>query len=589
MKLYSLTAALLLGALQSSAFAADANPKINSDVQLRAMLDEMARAKTLQLNNLDKPYFVQYTIGDGDEVFITAALGGILGSNRGRSRSPRVDVRVGGYQFDNTNSIFSSFARLGGIPLDDDYLAFRDALWLASDVAYKSATEQITRKRNALREIAEPDQTPDFAPAKPVVVLDDPPHFNIDQHKWEETLRRVSGRFAASPLVTQSFVRFRAISSTYRLVNTEGTVVRIPQELSDVAIRAEALAPDGSRVWDYQTAVGLRVQDLPAPQELETMAASVATELDNLVKAPIAEDYSGPVLFEQEAAAQMMASTLTDAIRLQRKPIAPPGSNNPGTTLESVWSTKMGSKVLPEWLSVIDDPSKEQFHGKVLVGAYKIDDEGVPAQRVVLVQNGVLKGFLSSREPVKTIDASNGHGRLPGAFGSEEAVASNLFVEASSTVKEKEMKAKLLERVKTAGLKYGILIRRLDFPSTAGASELQSMGRQMQKGGYSRSLNSPLLAYRVYLDGHEELVRGLRFKDFSAKDLRDISLASDQPFAFAYVSNGSSFNHTDSGSSATTISVIAPSLLFDSLDMAQADSEPGKLPAVSAPALLAQQ
>jgi hypothetical protein len=190
---------------------------------------------------------------------------------------------------------------------------------------------------------------------------------------------------------------------------------------------------------------------------------------------------------------------------------------------------------------------------------------------------------------VKTLNASNGHGRLPGAFGSEEAVASNLFIEAVNAVPEREMKAKLLEKVKTAGLKYGILLRRLDFPSTAGAGELQSMGRQMQKGGYSRSLNSPLLAYRVYLDGREELVRGLRFKDFSAKDLRDISLASDQPFAFSYVSNGSSFNHTDAGSSATTISVVAPSLLFDSLDLAAADSEPGKLPVVPAPALLAQQ
>jgi hypothetical protein len=240
-------------------------------------------------------------------------------------------------------------------------------------------------------------------------------------------------------------------------------------------------------------------------------------------------------------------------------------------------------------MSLIDDPLQEEFHGTLLAGAYKIDDEGVPAQRLVLVQNGVLKSYLSSREPVRTIDASNGHGRLPGAFGSEQAVPGNLFIEAGNTAKEKDMKAKLLEKVKAAGLRYGILIRRLDFPSTAGGNELQSIGRQLQKGGYSRSLNSPLLAYREYPDGREELVRGLRFKDFSAKDLRDISLASDQPFAFSYVSNGSSFNHADAGSSATTVSVIAPSLLFDSLDLAQADNEPGKLPVVPAPAFIAQQ
>jgi hypothetical protein len=257
--------------------------------------------------------------------------------------------------------------------------------------------------------------------------------------------------------------------------------------------------------------------------------------------------------------------------------------------LESVWSTKLGSKVLPEWLSIVDDPSKEEFHGTLLAGYYKVDDEGVPAERVVLVDKGVLKGFLASREPVKSINVSNGHGRLPGAWGAEAAVPGNLFVQASETTKESDMKAKLLEKAKAAGLKYGLLIRRLDFPSTASGEELQSMGRQLQKGGYSRTLNSPLLAYRVYLDGHEELVRGLRFKDFSAKDLRDIDLASDKPYVFNYVNNGSSFNHADGANSATTTAIVAPSLLLDSVDLARAENEPGKLPLVPAPALIAQQ
>ena len=149
--------------------AADTDPAIQKDPQLRAMLDEMTRARTLQLNNLDKPYFVQFSIGDSDSFFATASLGGILGTSSGRSRSPRVEIRVGSYQFDNSNSIFSVPSRFGGLPLDDDYQVFRDSLWIDSDSVYKSATDQITRKRNALREIAEPDQTPDLAPAKPIV------------------------------------------------------------------------------------------------------------------------------------------------------------------------------------------------------------------------------------------------------------------------------------------------------------------------------------------------------------------------------------------------------------------------------------
>jgi len=581
------TTALALVA-PSFLIGADTGAIIKNDVQLRAMLDEMARAKTLQLNNLDKPYFVQYSISDSDDVFITASLGGIVSSGSGRARSPRVEVRVGSYQFDNTNSQFSGVPRFGLLPIDNEYQVIRDSLWLASDAVYKSATDQITRKRNAVREIADPDQTPDFALAKPVMELENPSRLTMDRQKWEETLRRVSGRFAVAPSVIHSSVRLRVISSTYRVVNSEGTVIRIPQDLTEVAMRGEALAPDGSKVWNYQAATTLQVADLPREMDLEKMAEHVAADLESLVKAPMGEDYTGPVLFEQEAAAQLMAATLTDAVRLQRKPVAVPGANT-GQLLESVWSSRLASKVLPEWMNVIDDPLKEEFAGTPLTGSYKVDDEGVPAERVSLVEKGVLKNYLASREPVKAVAVSNGHGRLPGAFGSEQAVPGNLFVEATVTTKEKDMKSRLIDEVKAAGLKYGLLIRRLDFPSTAGGDELQSMGRQLQKSGYSRTLNSPLLAYQVYLDGHEELVRGLRFKDFSAKNLRDISLASDQPYVLNYVNNGSSFNHSEAASSATTTAVISPSLLLDSVELARAENEPGKLPIVPAPTLITQR
>lgn len=553
------------------------------------MADELARTKTLQLNNLDKPYFVQYTISDSDEVIITASLGGLLTTMRGRARSPRIEVRVGSAQFDNTNSIFSgSNSRFGSLPIDDDYGVIRNEFWLASDAVYKAATDQITRKRNALREIVDPDQTPDLSPAKPLVNLEPPPHLKVDENEWEKILRQASAKFTAAPDVSQSNLRFRTISSTYRIVNSEGSVVRIPQELTDVTIRGEALAPDGNKVWNYDAAVGLTAANMPDAQTIEKMAERVAADLESLVKAPISEDYSGPVLFEQEASAQMLAATLEDAVRLQRKPVAPPGANG-SQILEGVWSSKMGGKVLPEWLSVVDDPLKEDFHGTPLAGYYKVDDEGVLAERVVLVDKGVFKAFLASREPIKSIAASNGHGRLPGLWGTELAVPGNLFIEASEKTPEKDMKSKLVEKAKAAGLKYGLLIRRLDFPSSASGEELQSMGRQLQKGGYSRTLNSPLLAYRVYLDGHEELVRGLRFKDFSAKDLRDIALASDRPYVFNYVNNGSGFNHVDAAQSATTTSVVAPSLLMDSVDLARAENEPGKAPIVPAPALMAQQ
>jgi predicted Zn-dependent protease len=566
--------------------AADVSVNVRSDAPLRAMLDELARSKTLKLNDLDKPYFVEYAISDTQQVYIAGSFGGLTKSNRFRVRQPRLAVRVGDYSFDNTNSVYSNTPRMGLFPVDDDYQAIRTQLWLGTDALYKAAAEEIAHKRAALREIAEPDKTPDFAPVKAVQFIAPIPSLSIDQTHWEQLVRQLSARFKSHPNLVGSDVAIRAISSTYRLVNSEGSILQIPQELSEIEIRSSALAPDGARVWNHQFITALRSSQFPSESQLAKTVDDIGTETDALAKAPLADDYSGPVLFEQEAAAEMMAQVLTDAIRIQRKPLAPPGSNDRGVqAVESVWASRMGAKVAPDWLSIVDNPREQHFHGTALAGHYDVDDEGVPAQRVEIIDKGTLAAFLLSREPVRNFNSSNGHGRLPGAFGAEQAVIGNLFIESEHPITESALKARLLKNVKTAGLKYGILIRRLDFPSTANFEDLQTMARQLQKNGYARTLNAPLLAYRIYPDGREELVRGLRFKEFSAKDLRDLDAASDRAYVLNYVNNGSSFDLADTGSDATTSSVISPSLLFNSLDLSRVEEEAGRLPVVPPPTL----
>jgi hypothetical protein len=588
-----LVCATTLGCLLSGAAwlasGADSAPDLRKDVQLRAMLDEIARTKTLQISDLDKPYFVAYALSDNDSAMASASLGGLISSNRVHVRQPTIVFRVGDYKLDNTNSIYTANVRVGLFPLDDDYRAIRERLWLTSDSLYKAAADQITRKRAALREIADPDAAPDFSRATAVQILQPPSELNVDLTAWEHAVRNLSARFIAHPNVLISLITMRGIGSTYRLVNTEGTIVRIPQKLATVEISASSLAADGRRVWDHDLVTVLETSQLPAEQELARRTDKIAADVDALSKAPAGDDYTGPVLFEQEAAAQMMAQSLTDAIRLQRKPIAPPGANVQGSErIESVWVSRVGSKVLPEWLSLTDDPHETAFRGTVLAGHYDVDDEGVPAQRVTIVENGVLKQFLFSRQPVRSFNASNGHGRLPGGFGSEAAAIGNLFVQASQTVPEAQMKGKLLEAVKAAGLKYGMLIRKIDFPSTANLQESQSMARDLQASGYARTLNAPILAYRVYPDGREELVRALHFKEFSAKDLREIKVASDQPFVLNYMNNGSSFDVLGLTTDATSSSVICPSLLFDSVDIGRAEEQADRPPVVAPPALTPQ-
>ena len=564
----------------------DVVKQVKTDVQLRAMTDELNRSKGLQLNNLPKPYFLQYTVSDSENLVVSASLGGITGSHFVHLRQPRLEVRVGDYKFDNTNSVFSQSMQSGVMPIEDDYGVMRANLWLWTDVLYKAAIDQITRKRTALTEIADPDQTPDFAPVKPVQCMQPEAQSTVDEDAWRKTIRNVSAVFTKYGSVTVSRVRLRSISSTYRLVNSEGTIVRIPQQLADIDIRSGAIAPDGTRVWNHQLITTTLAAQLPKERQLIETAQTVATETEALAKAPLGEDYNGPVLFAGEAAPEMMAQVLTDALRLPRKPVSPPGTNIPqAQIIESVWASKVNSKVMPDWVTLVDDPSQDRFGDIPLTGQYPVDDEGVPAGRLLLVERGVLKNYLLSRQPVRSFNASNGHGRLPGAFGSEAATIGNLFVQVEGGISEAQLKTRLLERVKAAGLPYGLIVRRMDFPSTANLQELESLGQQLRKNGVARTLNTPLLVYKVYEDGREELVRGLRFKDFSAKDLREIAGASDHSFAFNYVNNGSSFNIADTGSDATTSAVICPSLLFDSVELARAENEGSRLPVVPPPAL----
>jgi predicted Zn-dependent protease len=582
-------ASLLVFCAVCIAPAADTLADARKDVQLRAMLDEIARAKTLQIGNLDKPYFIAYSISDSDSAEVEASLGGLLASTHMRSRNPAIVLRVGDYKFDNTNSIYSGNVRVGLFSIDDDYNALRNELWLSTDGLYKASVDQITRKRAALREIADPDTTPDFAPATPVVILQPASKLNLDPGRWNDVARRLSARFTSHPDVLESSVSIRAVDSTYRVVNTEGTVVRTAQTLASVDIRASSLAPDGSRVWNHDFVTVLTPDQLPSEQELTARVDRLATDTDNLAKAPAGDDYTGPVLFEGEAGPEVMAQALTDAIRLQRKPIAPPGANaQGGEPVDSVWTARVGSKVIPDWLSVTDDPHETQFGGAVLAGHYDVDDEGVPAQRVVIVEKGVLKNFLFSRMPVRNFNASNGHGRLPGPFGSQAAGIGNLFVQASEIVPESQMKTKLLDSVKAAGLKYGLVIRKIDFPSTANLEDVQTMFRDLQKNGYARTLNAPILAYRVYPDGHEELVRALHFREFSAKDLRDLKAASDHPYVLNYLNNGSSFDLLALTSEAVTSSVVCPSLLFENVDVLRTEQQAGRPPLVPPPALTPQ-
>jgi predicted Zn-dependent protease len=492
---------------------------------------------------------------------------------------------VGSPKFDNTNYVGSAFPfgtryDLGAFPIEDDYPVYRRYFWLAADSAYKSAVEALARKRAALRNLTVTEAIPDFAATEPLVQLLPVPRLEMDDRAWTALARSLSGIFAGVEGLRSSEVQIQAYSGARRFVNTEGTEVRFPENGIGVRIRAAVQAPDGMLLRDAADLHWLSLE-LPPEAELRKAAQQVAANVVAMRKAPLAETYTGPILFEGPAAAQLFAEILGRNFAIPRRPVNEPG--RPGVFPYSELDGRQGARVLPEWMNVADDPTQAEWRGRRLIGSFPVDREGVAPKPLLLVENGVLKNFLLTRQPVRGYSASNGRARLPGNYGANAATISNLFVRAAETVPLAELRRKMLDICNTRGKPYGFIVRKTDFPSSASIEELRRLASSMAQAGGSRPVSIPLLAYRVYPDGREELVRGLRFRGLNARSLKDILAAGDDFTVFDYLENNAPFAFMGAPGYSAEASVVAPSVLVDDLELYRSDEEQPKLPVVPPP------
>ena len=579
-------AALALMSLASAGLAQDPA----HDVILRAMQDELARSRQLRLLSMDVPYFFEYRVEDASLLVIGATLGALVTTSQTVARIPVVRVRVGDYKFDNANHVYSDFytgTRYDSdrLPLDPSYQALRQTLWLATDRGYKTAEEAIARKRSALKNVMASDQLPDYSKADPVKALLPVKRTLPDEAQWKARVVRLSGVFASYPRVLSSTLEFQAVQSTDYLVNSEGSEIRVPENLAYLRIRAYGQAPDGMWLRDAGVFQAFDVNGLPVETELRRGTAEIAEEIAALTAAPQGESYDGPVLFEARAAAQLFGQLLGDNLKIGRKPVAEPG--RPVPYLPSELENRVGARVLPEWMDVVDDPTQTEWRGQTLFGHYLYDMEGVAPKPLALIEHGVLKSFLLSRTPaLKGFETSNGRGRMPGPFGTASAGYGNLFVKASGGVPAADLKKKLIEMMKQRNKPYGILVRKMDWPSSASIDELRrSTAAMAQSGGGTRPISLPLLVYRVYPDGREELVRGMRFRGLSTRSLKDIAAASDENFVFNFLDAPVTFALMGAGGFVTNASVIAPAVLFEELELEKTGEELLQLPVVPPPPL----
>lgn len=566
-----------------------ASPKPEDDPILKAMREEIQRARSLKITGVeDQLYFIEYGLDEVKSFSASASLGALLRNDENRARLPRVQIRIGSPAFDNTNYIYADLfgaARAGaGVSLDNDIPAIRRYFWLATDRVFKGSVEGLARKRAALRNITQQDKLNDFSAAEPTKVYQDLLEPKIRKDQWLKLTRDLSAVMSGFPKLTGSQVEFEADFGNSYYMNSEGTESRFPDGLFFVRATAAAQASNGMTVRDGVMVLARTADKIPSEADLRRAVEQVGRNVTALVEAPMGEDYSGPVLFEGIAAPQLMAHLLGANLGLTRQPVNEPGRQFPMP--QSELEGRKGSRVLPEWMDVVDDPTRGEWSGQDLQGSYGVDMEGVVPKPLKIVNAGTLENFLLTRTPVRGFEGSNGRGRLPGPFGSKAAIFSNLFVTARQNVPDADLKKKFLDMLTQRGKPYGLIVRKLDFPSTASLDELrrQSMS-DGQRGGSTRPAATPLLVYRVKPDGTEELVRGLRFRGLNVRSLRDIVAASSTESIFHFAGNGSSLPIMGQGGYVALHSVVSPALLFEDLELEKRQEDWPKLPVVAPPSL----
>jgi hypothetical protein len=561
-------AAALIGLTFASARAQD-------DVPLRAMKDELARSMSqLQLERMEKPYFIAYRVDDVDAAVLSAVLGGLVTVRPERARLISVELRVGGYAFDNGN-YFSvrnfggmEFARGGLGPLDDSYQEIRRQLWLATDAQYKKALEDLSAKRAALRSRQRSEEVPDFSREDPDVVTGRFETTGARTTELEALARELSAVFRSMPEIHSSSVKIEIRDVYTRFVNSEGSSFTRSSPSVTVQVDAETRSADGLPVSDSMVVRGRVVAELPPRGVLLARAREMAARILELRSAPSVERYNGPVLFEGTAAAEVFAQQFAGGLVALRQPI----SDDPRFDLFYTQMTarmgggsfvdKIGGRVLPEFLSVDDVPLRSDYQGGPLLGGQGVDDDGVRTRETRLVDHGTLKTVLATRVPVRAVQRSTGSRRAGGP------APSNLLVSSEKSVARVELRKELLRRARSRGLDYGIIVRRVGSgDATASLVRMAArMAAQAQVGS-----NAMAEVYKVYPDGREELLRGMELAELSRAAFKDIVAVGDTSAVFTgEFANGLGGSFLFAGASeanAPIVSCAVPSLLFEEVSL----------------------
>lgn len=516
---------------------------VDSDPLLRAMQDELKRERELLLlPGMQRPYFIEYRIDDFQTYDAVANYGALTREDRNHQRVVRVTVRIGDYASDSSSTRGDGSVELA--PEDNDPAALRYALWTATDEAYKASLRAFATKQASLKRFEKAPTEKDFSPATQVVVAVEPlVPLELNEADWKRRIVEASGLFRTDAELKKNAEQIQYSSANVRgfavnrfLVNTEGTVLRHGYAGYNANISIAGQAEDGMRLERSNGTTAARASDMESAEAFRKRTVEDVKSLIALRSAPVAdaEDFHGPVLFSGDASTDVLNKLFVPNVEAERPEM--------GTTARTTgaYQSSYKARVLPEILNVVDDPLEKTFHGRQLVGAYAVDDEGIPAQAVTVVEKGKLVNYLTSRTPVRDFANSNGHGRAAPGQGAH-AVAGVMIFKAVNPVPGAEMHKRLVALAKEQG---------------RDVYEVETLGGEM----------APRMLYKVHPDGTRQLVRGAAFDELDNRSLRsDIIAAGDD----AYVQD------TLGAIPETT---IAPSLLFGDIGVKRATEEQQKLP-----------
>jgi TldD protein len=545
----------------------------NGDARLRlldAMSGELERNHArLKLGENPAPYFLSYTVKDLEQRWVAGRYGALFDDGSLRDRRVYVDVRVGGFDFDSSTSEdmdfnFSlkgtSYTARKEAPLDDDPAALRAALWIITDERYKgSLFNYLKKKGENVYVVDDPKRPQAFSHEKPSNFVQPPTAFPFDRAHWTRTARLVSALFNSDPRIFDADVRITADKQVRYFVSSEGSHIVTEETLYGVHVFALTRADDGQLLDDSRDYYAYRETDLPSDATLQKDAEAVITELAQLRAAPAIDPYTGPAVLESNAAGVLFHEAVGHRLEGDRQ-----DNDAEGKTFRG----QVGKPVLPAFLTVTDDPTLASLGTQSLNGFYRFDDEGVPAQRVTLVDKGVLRNFLVSRHPVEGFPQSNGHGR---AQLNRRPVArmSNLIVTSTRQVSDAELKRMLIAEAKRQGKQYGLIIRDI----TGGNTNTSSFGYQAFKG-------IPRRVFRVDVrDGSETLVRGVEIVGTPLSAMSKILATAQTPGIF----NG--FCGAESGN--VPVSTVAPATLLQEIELQRVVEGKDRPPLLENPAAVA--